>query len=128
MRHANRLVASLAVIALLGATFLMMPRGYDTDLSSIGGGRPAAVLVHDPQYIVSMDMMESLNRLRGDFEPDVLFLLADVNVPQGRKFAQEQSADFGTLVLFDADGRRLAAHSAETGDAALRALLEKHYR
>lgn len=127
-RYSIRIVTILAVIAALGLLLIMMPRGYDSDLSRIGQGRPAAVLVHDPQFIASVDLMTSLNRVRRDFEPEVLFLVADLNVPQGRKFADEYSADFATLVLFDADGRRLGSHAGQTGETVLREFLEKHYR
>lgn len=128
MRYVPRTLTILAVIAVLGLVLTLMPRGYDTDLSQIGQGRPAAVLVHDPGFVASTELMEGVNRLRGDYEPKMVFLLADLNTPQGRRFAAEQSVDLGTLVLFDAEGRRLASHSGRTGEPELRAFLDRHHR
>lgn len=125
----KRVFTILVLVILLGALLItMMPRGYDSDLARIGQGQPAAVLVHDPQFLASADLMQSIDGLRRDFEPEVLFLVADLNVPEGRRFAEEHSADFGTLVLFDADGRRLATHAGHTGEAVLREFLATHYR
>lgn len=129
MRRAIRVVATLAIIALSGALFIaLMPRGYDTDLSRIGKGQPVAVLVHNAEYLASTELMESMNRLRGDYEPAVLFLLADLHVPPGKKFAAEHSANFDTLLLFDADGRRVASHSGDSSETAVRAFLNKYYQ
>lgn len=127
-RHIPRILTILAVIAVLGLMLALMPPGYDTDLSQIGQGRPAVVLVHDPGFVSSVELMGSVNRLRGDYEPEMLFLLADLNIPQGRQFAAEQSVDFGVLVLFGADGRRLASHTGRSGEPGLREFLEGYER
>lgn len=128
MRRLSRVVTVVAIAALAGWLLIaLMPRGYETDLARIGQGRPAAVLVHDAQYVASLELMESVNRLRDDFEPKVLFLLADLQLPHGRAFAAAHSANFDALILFDADGRRVAVHSGDTGEAAVRAFLNKHY-
>lgn len=128
MRYRPRTLTILAIVAVLGVLLALIPPGYDTDLSHIGQGRPAAVLVHDPGFVASTELMEGVNRLRGDYEPNLLFLLADLNTPQGRRFATEHSVGLGTLVLFDADGRRLASHSGPYGEPELRAFLERHRR
>lgn len=128
MRYALRIATMLAAIGLLGLMFAIMPRGYDADLSHIGKGRQAAVLVHDPGFVASMDLMESVDRIRGELEPRMLFLLADLNTLQGQQFAKRQSVTFGTLVLFDAEGRHLASHSGNAGETELRQFLQAHHR
>jgi hypothetical protein len=123
---AGKAIAWLVVVALLVLFVALIPRGYSSDLSRIGKNQPAAVLTHDPGFLASAQLMEGINGLRKDFEPAVLFLVADLNTPQGRKFAEEQSVSFGALVLFDSQGRRLASYSSRADEAGLRAFLAQH--
>lgn len=129
MRYAPRTVIVLLVVTALLTLFVaLIPRGYDTDLTRIGKGQPTAVLTHDPMFLASAELMEAVNGLRKDFEPATLFLVADLNTPQGQKFAEEQSVNFGILVLFDAHGRRLGSYSGRAEEAGLRLFLEQHQR
>jgi hypothetical protein len=127
MRIAPRkLILWLIIVALPVLFVALIPRGYNSDLSRIGKNQPTAVLTHDPGFLASTQLMEGINGLRKDFEPAMQFLVADLNTPPGRKFAEEQSVSFGVLVLFDAQGRRLASHSGRTDEASLRAFLNQH--
>ena len=127
MRNAPRkAIVVLIVIALLVLFVALIPRGYDSDLTRIGKGQSTAVLTQDPGFLASVQLMEVINGLRKDFEPAMLFLVADLNTPQGRKFAEEQSVSFGVLVLFDSQGRRLASYSGRAEETGLRAFLEQH--
>jgi hypothetical protein len=129
MRVPIRVVLILAIIVLLGVLFVgLLPRGYDTDLTRVGNGQPAAVLVHDPQYVASVELMEQLNRVRGDFEPPLQFLVADVNVPLGQRFAEAHGAQFATLLLFDATGRRVGAYGNTASTEELRRWLSQVQR
>lgn len=124
MRNALRIaIVLLAIMALLVLFVALIPRGYDSDLTRIGKGQPTAVLTHDPGFLASGQLMEGINGLRKDFEPTTLFLVADLNTPQGKRFAEEQSVSFGVLVLFDSRGRRLASYSGRADDDSLRTFL-----
>ena len=129
MRYVPRtVIVPLAITALLAMFVVLMPRGYDTDLTRIGKGQPTAVLTHDPGFLASVELMANVNGLRKDFEPATLFLVADFGTPQGRAFAEEQSVSHGALVLFDAQGRRLANYSGRADAAGLRLFFEQHRR
>ena len=129
MRYAPRTIIVVVVVSAVLVLFVaLMPRGYDSDLTRIGKGQPTAVLTHDPGFLASVELMEGVNGLRKDFEPAMLFLVADFGTPQGRRFAEEQSVSFGVLVLFDAHGRRLASYSDRSEEAGLRLFLEQHRR
>ena len=124
MRNALRTaIVLLAIMVLLVLFVALIPRGYDSDLTRIGKGQPTAVLTHDPGFLASAQLMEGINGLRKDFEPATLFLVADLNTPQVKRFAEEQSVSFGVLVLFDSRGRRLASYSGRADDDSLRTFL-----
>lgn len=127
MRSAPRkAIVWLIIIALLVLFVALIPRGYNSDLTRIGKGQPTAVMTHDPGFLASGQLMEGINGLRKDFEPAILFLVADFGTPQGQKFAEEQSVSFGVLVLFDSRGRRLASYSGRADETSLRTFLEQH--
>ena len=129
MRKATRTVIVLLAIAVLLVLFVVMiPRGYDSDLTRIGKGQPAAVLTHDPGFLASAQLMEGINGLRQDFEPAMLFLVADLNTPPGQRFAEKHSVGFGELVLFDAHGQHLASYSGRADEAGLRQFIQQHWR
>lgn len=101
-----------AVVALLlvfaGLAWQLLPRGFETDLSLIGTGQRALVLVHDHQRVDSVELMESLSGLR-ERHPDLaLYMVADLNVPRGRRFAENYDLAAATLVLFDRRGTPVA--------------------
>lgn len=121
------IIVLFAIGALLTLFVALMPRGYDTNLGRIGQGQPVAVLTHDPGLLASTQLMESVNGLRRDFEPALLFLAADAGTPEGRQFAEQQAVNAGVLVLFDARGRRLASYSNSADTAGLRRFLEQRH-
>lgn len=93
------------IIALFSGLIWNMPRGYQTDLAPIGEGRPALVLVYDNSFLVSEEQMAALDQIRGDLEPHLNLLVADINLPDGRAFVRKHEAEPGTLLILDADGR-----------------------
>jgi hypothetical protein len=127
MRRFLRIATVLIVLALLLFLLTRLPVGYDTDVSQVGDGRPTAVLVHDHNYVESVDLMNTLDGVRREFEPEVLFLVADLNRPNGREFVDRHDLDAVMLVLFDAQGERLAEHSGRASAAELRRFLAEHF-
>ena len=125
-RPLRSFIVLLAIIAMLALFVALMPRGYDSDLTRIGKGQPTAVLIHDAGFLASTELMESVNGLRNDFEPAILFLVADLGAPQGRRFAEEHSVNYGVLVMFDASGRRVASYSGRADAGGLRLFLEQY--
>ena len=90
----------LAVVAVMN-----LPRGYSDDLSRIGKGKAAIVLIRDKNAVQTFDLMEVMNGLRDQYAGQVEFLLTDFNTPQGRAFMAANEAPRVTLVLLDADGK-----------------------
>ena len=79
------------------------------DLSRIGSGRPVVVQVHDPTCVVCRQLQRTVASLRGEFQADVDFLIADLSRPEGQAFANQQQVGSITLVFFAQDGQRLGA-------------------
>lgn len=97
----------VGVILLMFATAVAMnlPRGYSDDLSRIGKGKAAVVLVRDKNAVQSFDLVEVMNGLRDQYAGRVEFLLTDFNTPEGRAFIAAKGGARVTLVVLDANGK-----------------------
>ncbi|MEO8332806.1 MAG: hypothetical protein ABI479_10270 [Gallionella sp.] len=103
----------LAVVAVMN-----LPRGYSDDLSRIGKGKPAIVLIRDKNAVQTFDLMEVMNGIRDQYAGQVEFLLTDFNTPQGRAFMDANKASRVTLVLLDASGKQVSIlHSPQTAES-----------
>ena len=91
--------------AVVAVAVMNLPRGYSDDLSRIGQGRTAVVLVRDKNAVESMDLMNVLNRVHNQYAGRVVFLLTDYDTPEGRAFIAANKAARTTLVLFDPRGK-----------------------
>ncbi len=110
----KRYVRLLIIVAIIAAVVLMLrllPAGYDTDLSRVGAGQAAAVLIHDPNIVQSGNLMHAVDRVRGDFEPALAFLVADQNLGDGAAFAARHGLPIATLAVFDGDGTLIGVYS-----------------
>jgi hypothetical protein len=96
----------IGLLLLLAAIVVMnLPKGYSDDLSRIGKGKPAVVLVRDKSAVQSFELMNSLNGIRDQYAGQVEFLLTDFDTPEGRAFMKANNAARASLVLFDASGK-----------------------
>lgn len=91
------LVAWLAITQMSG-------RPMSTDLSQVGQGQPAVVLAFENYSPASMEAISQLNRLRGDYEPELQFLVADLGTPDGRAFSAGIGLSPASAVLLDSKG------------------------
>jgi hypothetical protein len=108
------------MLILLAVTVAMnLPRGFSDDLSQIGRGRIAVVLVRDKNAVESMQLMNVLNEIRGRYAGRVVFLLTDYDTPEGRAFIAANNAARITLVLFDPSGKRVRVLQAPQTAASL---------
>ncbi len=105
-RKIKWIVAALLLI-FAAAAAMVLPRGFSDDLSRIGKGKVAVVLVRDKNAVESFDMMEVMNGIRDQYQDRVEFLLTDFNTPEGRAFITSHSADRVTMVVLDANGKAL---------------------
>jgi len=114
----------VGVSAFLVLAIMLLPKGFSDDLSKLGQGTAAVVLIHDKGSVRSLDLMTLLNKVRSDYSGKVDFFVVDVATREGRMFRQQQNDDSIVLVLFSANGAKLAAHSYGMDEAALRSELE----
>lgn len=74
------------------------------DLSVVGEGKPAVVLVYESYAPAGMDAMERLNVVRSELEPYIHFRVAHIGTPEGDMFVRRHEAFDGVMVLFDSSG------------------------
>lgn len=128
MRRYTRPLVILGVIAAIVLMLSLLPRGYDPDLSQIGTGQPAAVLVHDPNIVQSGNLMHAVDRVRSDFEPALRFFVADQNLSDGATFAETHALPIATLALFSADGELRDVYAGPADSDTIRGWLSERER
>lgn len=99
-------IASVILFIAFAFKFLL-PKGFSDDLSRIGQGRPAVVLVRDNQTVQSHELIDVMNAVRDQYEGKIEFLLTDHNTPEGSNFMAANDTTRATLVLLDAQGKRV---------------------
>lgn len=99
--------AAALFVLLVVIVVMNLPRGFSDDLSQIGRGRAAVVLVRDKDAVESMQLMNTVDSIRGHYHGRVVFLLTDYDTPKGRAFMAANKAAGTTLVLFDPSGKKV---------------------
>lgn len=75
------------------------------DLSRMGQGKPTVVQVHDPQCPTCTALQKQTRQALKEFgECDLVYLIADINTPEGQAFALRYGVGNVTLLLFDGAG------------------------
>ena len=118
-----KLAVVLAVCGILAFAITSLPKGFKDDLSLIGQGTVSAVLVHDKNLVRSTEMMEILNKIRSDYESEVVFLAVDLDTPTGQSFSQGQRVNAIDLVIFDRKGERQKVLNGAIDEQGLRTAL-----
>ena len=126
--HWIKLLFLVLLAGIVGLAIWNLPRGYSTDLSRIGQGGNVVVQVHDHGLVSSTTLMESLNKVRHDYEGVIEFVVADLQIPAGRAFAQTHNAEAATLLLFAPNGTRLGVVQGAHEPVVLRKILDQVYR
>jgi len=117
----------IVIFSAVGALVLkQLPSGgaYSTDLTRIGKGQPAMVLVYDVNNLGGMHVMELLKELREEYKDRVQFLVADLGTPDGRSFARHYSAGSGSVIMLKADGHLMRAIHGPESSAMLHQALK----
>ncbi len=126
-RKIKWLVIGLLLSFLVAIVVMNLPRGFSDDLSRIGKGKAAVVLVRDKFEVQSFNLEEVMNGLRDQYAGQVEFLLTDSNTPEGRAFMAANGAARVTLVVLDANGNKVNVlyppQTAETAQQAIAAAL-----
>jgi hypothetical protein len=121
----GKILITLIIIVGAGAlVFTQLPRGaFSTDLSRIGQGTPALVVARDINFLAGAEVMDLLNTLRPEYGERVEFLAAHLGHPEGQAFARRHGMRDATVVVFAADGTRMAIlHNPRSQDEVRGAL------
>lgn len=98
-------IVILGILLFIAFAFkFLLPSGYSDDLSRIGKGQAAIVLVRDNQTVQSHDLLAVMDGIRDHYTGKVEFMLIDHNTPQGSGFMATHNAQRTELVLLDAQG------------------------
>ena len=113
------------LLLLIAIVVMNLPRGYSDDLSRIGKGKTALVLVRDKFAVQSFDLQEVMNGIRDQYSGQVEFLLTDSDTPEGRAFITANNAARVTLVVLDANGKMVnVLHPPQTAESVQQALAD----
>ena len=114
----------IGIAVVLGAGLLVIRHlpmaGYDSDVTQVGQGRPAAVLVFESFAPPSMEAMALFDQVRRDYADRLDFLVADTGSPRGQAFIARHQVQVGQVLTFRADGTLVRAASLDGGEPALR--------
>lgn len=102
-RKVKWVVAGLLLLFVTVAA-MSLPSGYSDDLTRIGKGKVAVVLIRDKNAVASFDLIHVMDGLRDKYAGRVEFLLTDFDTSEGRAFIDANKVTPVTLVLFDASG------------------------
>jgi len=122
-----KLLIVLLVIGFAATLISLLPRGYSQDISLIGKGENIVVLVHDHNKVASLETMNAMNTLRGEYEGRVKFLVADIFTREGKGFAEKYDTPFTALVFFAPSGERLKTLYGQQDAAAIRNALNQQF-
>ena len=118
MSRSVQILLAIAVILAAGLlVFRHLPMaGYDSDVTKVGQGRPAAVLVFESFAPPNIEAMALFDQVRHDYADRLDFFVADTGSPRGQEFIARHDAHVGQVLTFRGDGSRVRAATL-TGDA-----------
>lgn len=122
-----KVIIALTMLGVLWLAVANLPRGYSRDLTQIGKGRNVVVQVHDHNLVGSIDLMETLNKVRPEYADAVEFVVADLLTPEGQAFATSHDASSVTLVFFAPDGTQRGSIKGAQDVNALRNSLNQAF-
>jgi hypothetical protein len=103
------LIVAGVFVALGALAWSQLPKGsYPTDLTRIGQGQAAVVLAMDSHYLEGAAVMHLMHDVRDEFGHSVQFLVASMGRADGQAFAAQHQVRDGHVLLFDAQGQRVA--------------------
>jgi hypothetical protein len=127
MSRSVQILMGVAVVVMVGMlVFRHLPTaGYDSDVTRVGQGRPAVVLVFENFAPPSIEAMEVFDQIRRDYADRLEFLVADTGSPRGREFIARHDVHVGQVLTFRGDGTRVRVASLDGGAPGLRERLRQ---
>jgi hypothetical protein len=75
------LITLVAIAAFLVVAITLLPKGFSSDTSVIGQGSHVVVLAHNNESMYSLNLMDSLNKVRSEYSDRIEFRVVDMNTP-----------------------------------------------
>lgn len=109
VRTLKRWGIGLVVLLLMGTSlaFYAQLAAQERDLSVIGNGQPTVVQVLDSGCHLCRQLQRNAKSALRPYTDDVQWRVANISTTDGRLFANRYGVSHVTLVLFDAQGRRV---------------------
>lgn len=115
----------LGIGAFLALAVMVLPKGFSDDLSKVGQGMPAVVLIHDKNSVGSLNLMSLLGKVRSDYADKLEFVVVNIDSAEGQMFREQQNIAGIVAVLFDSNGTKLGTYGNTKDERELRFLLDK---
>lgn len=120
---------STVVFLFIVATILwqLLPKAaFSSDLSRVGQGQPALVMLRDIGVVGGERVLEQMLQVYPEFESQMVFLVAHTGHPSGVDFGAEHSVTDGQMVFFAPDGRSMARSERTASAEALRRFINQN--
>ncbi|MCP5244731.1 MAG: hypothetical protein H6937_01705 [Burkholderiales bacterium] len=113
-----KLITLGLVMVIIIFAVSLLPKGFSGDISLIGKGTPVLVLVHDDNILQSGETMVVMNQIRNDYATRLELVVADINTPEGRTFANANGLMATALVFYSANGQHVKTlYAAQTAES-----------
>lgn len=118
------LVTLLCLVVVAAVLWQLLPKAsFSSDLTRIGQGRPALVMLREVHVMGGDLVMEYMSQIQDEFRDEVEFLVVHTGNPDGQTFAATHRVGDGSLVLFDGNGDVIGRVDRPAGSAELRQYL-----
>jgi len=120
-------VITACLLALVAAGYaLTMGNGkpIGTDLSVVGQGKPALVLAYENYSPAGGEALNRLRQIRGDYDAQLEFVVADMGTPAGLSFANLNQLSDGQAIFLKPDGQPLQVSGIPADEQELRRQLD----
>ncbi len=118
----------LIVTPLVGGALAAFKHNYDVthDLSVIGKGVPTVVQIHDPGCQLCQQLRRNASAAVDKLDGKLLYRIADISTPEGRRLQRLHQVPHVTLLLFDGDGQLRKVLNGVKGEELLQHTFSRH--
>ena len=128
-REFRRFTLVFALLAsVVGSGLAAFKYSYDIshDLSVVGKGIPAIVQIHDTSCALCNQLRSNTDSAIKPFGDRLLYRIADISTPEGRRLQRRHDVPHVTLLLFDGEGELRNVLTGVKSDEVLQRAFEIH--
>lgn len=128
-REFRRFTLVFALLAgVVGSGLAAFKYSYDIshDLSVVGKGIPAIVQIHDTSCALCNQLRSNTDSAIKAFGDRLLYRIADISTPEGRRLQRRHDVPHVTLLLFDGEGELRNVLTGVKSDEVLQRAFEIH--